>query len=229
MSGTVVAETLSVKKWDAVEKWAAIDGQWSFSKTGPHFTPGQKPDNLGIALANVRFRDGVVRCHLTFQDREAKDKHNPMQDESAGIILGYHSEMRTYHVVGLGAFNASYAIWEFTGTGWYGRRVSGIIQNLHYNRDYSIEVDQRGQRISLLVDEVPVLEHVLASPLAGNQLGLYAMSKSPVQFRNVEIQKREPMAFVVMQFGEPYDILYREVIRPGAQSLGFEVKGALTK
>ncbi len=86
-----------------------------------------------------------------------------------------------------------------------------------------LDVFQRGQRISLTVDDVTVLEHVLPSPLPGNQLGLYAMSKSPVLFQDYAVERRSPMAFVAMQFGEPYDTIYRTVIRPKAQQLGFEV------
>ena len=219
MSAGALADSSAETKWVRVSKWAAIAGHWTTSlEPGPRFVPALAPNNLGIALANARFRDGVVRCGIKFESNDGA-----MTGESAGIVLGYHPELATYHVVGLGAFEAAYAIWEFTGTGWQGRRVGGMIQNLQYNHDYSIEVVQKGQRLSLQVDDVLVLEHVLSSPLAGNQLGLYAMSKSPVQFGNLEIQQRAPTAFVVMQFGPPYDVLYKEVIRKVAKSLDFEV------
>jgi hypothetical protein len=68
-----------------------------------------------------------------------------------------------------------------------------------------------------------VLEHVLPSPLPGNQLGLYALSRSPVLFQDFAVQRRAATAFVAMQFGEPYDTIYRAVIRPKAQALGFEI------
>jgi hypothetical protein len=99
----------------------------------------------------------------------------------------------------------------------------GNVHNLRYNKDYQLEVTQKGQRISLDVDGVPVLEHVLPSPLLGNQLGLYAMSRAPVLFKEFAVQRRAPNAFVAMQFGEPYDAMYRTVIRPKARSLGFDV------
>ena len=126
-------------------------------------------------------------------------------------------------VVGLGAFELAYAIWEFVpGSGWINRKGIGVVQNLRSNKDYQLEVLQRGQRISLAVDDVPVLEHVLPSPLPGNQLGLYAMSKLAVQTQDFEVQRRAPTAFVAMQFGEPYDTIYRTVIRHEAKGWGLK-------
>src|SRR5262249_5968831 len=76
----------------------------------------------------------------------------------------------------------------------------------------------------LEVDGVRVLEHVMPSPLPGNQLGLFTMSDSAVRFQDYEVQRRAPTAFVAMQFGEPYDALYRRVIRPKAEAMGFEIE-----
>ena len=50
------------------------------------------------------------------------------------------------------------------------------------------------------------------------------MSEStPVVFQDFEVQRHEPTAFVAMQFGEPYDTIYRTVIRPEAKKLGIGV------
>jgi hypothetical protein len=147
-----------------------------------------------------------------------------MKGESAGIVLGYHSESGGYLVAGMGAFDLAYAIWEFLpAAGWVNRKAVGSIQNLRYDKEYQLEVIQKGQRIALAVDDVPVLEHVLPSPLPGNQLGLYAMSRSAVSFQGFQVQKKPPTAFVAMQFGEPYDTVYRSVIRHEAKRLGFDV------
>ena len=160
-----------------------------------------------------------MRAKVRFEGQDGMPKA-----ESAGVVLGYHSESGGYLVAGLGAFDLAYSIWEFLpASGWVNRKGIGTIQNLRYNTDYQLELIQRGQRISLTVNDVPVLEHVLPNPLPGNQLGLYAMSKSPVLFQDFEVQRRAPTAFVAMQFGEPYDTVYRTVIRHEAKKLGFEV------
>jgi hypothetical protein len=146
------------------------------------------------------------------------------QGASAGIVLGYDSESEGYLVAGLGAFNTAYSVWEFVpATGWVPRKSAGAIRNLRYDREYHLEITQKGQRVILAVDDVPVLEHVIPNPPPGNQLGLYAMANSAVAFRDFQVQRRPPMAFVVMQFGEPYDTIYRSSIRPKARALGFDV------
>lgn len=208
-------------KWDPVTHWAAIVGTWNLEEESARFESLESPllGGHGVALCDEKFRDGIIRASIRFEGGDVS-----MRGESAGVVLGYHPESGRYVVVGLGWLDSAYAIWEFVpGEAFHARRTVGTIQNLRYRQDYSVEIMQRGQRIGLVVDRVPVIEHVLPSPLTGNQLGLYAMSKSPVVFRDFQVQRRAPTVFVAMQFGEPYDTIYRTVIRPRAQRLGFDV------
>ncbi|HYW48080.1 MAG TPA: hypothetical protein VE959_34775 [Bryobacteraceae bacterium] len=75
----------------------------------------------------------------------------------------------------------------------------------------------------MAVDEVQIFEHILSHPLPGNQVGGAAYAKSEVSFKDFSIQQKRPRAFVAMQFGEPYDTIYRGVIGPEAKRLGFDV------
>ena len=209
----------SEQKWAPVTRWAALVGNWDIANRSAHYGGPSTPGGHGFAVCDERFRDGLVRAKVRFEGQDGMPKA-----ESAGVVLGYHSESGGYLVAGLGTFDLAYSIWEFLpASGWVNRKGIGTIQNLRYNTDYQLELIQRGQRISLTVNDVPVLEHVLPNPLPGNQLGLYAMSKSPVLFQDFEVQRRAPTAFVAMQFGEPYDTVYRTVIRHEAKKLGFEV------
>ena len=206
-------------KWMQVDRWAAIAGNWEFAGPTASYEGPSVSGGYGLAVCDERFRDGLIRATVEFHGSEGE-----MSGESAGIVLGYHSESSGYLVVGLGAFETAYSIWEFVpAVGWRSRKSAGVIRNLHYERRYTLQVVQKGQRISLTVNEVPVLEHLLAAPLAGNQLGLYAMSKSAATFHDFEVFRKAPNAFVAMQFGEPYDTIYRTVIKPKAEKLGFEV------
>lgn len=210
------------QKWSSVTKWAALAGSWTFEGNNAHYAgtgSNPVPGAHGLALSDERFRDGIVRCKMRFEPTGAS-----LDLGSGAVVLGYHPESGGYLLAGLGAFKSAYAIWEFEpGVGWLARRVAGTIQNLKPQQDYTLEVTQRGQRLSLVVDSVPVIEHLLPKPLPGNQLGLYAMSEAPIRFQSFEVFRKAPTAFVAMQFGEPYDALYRAVIRPKAQQLGFDV------
>ncbi len=206
-------------EWVRITQWAALSGKWSFSQNTAHYDGRTTERGHGLAICDERFRDGVIRTKVRVEGQDGA-----MRDGSAGIVLGYNMETEGYLIAGLGAFDQAYCIWEYLpSTGWLPRKAAGAVQNLRVNRDYQVEATQKGQRITLVVDGVPVLEHVLPSPLPGNQLGLFTMTDSPVLFQDFEVCRRQPTAFVAMQFGEPYDTIYRTVIRPKAHSLGFEV------
>lgn len=210
-------------KWQPVTRWATMSGEWHIAeRTARYHGSGASSPALafGLSICDECFRDGLVRVSVRFGDGEG-----PLSaGESAGVVLGYHAESGGYLVAGLGGFDQAYGIWEFVpAAGWAPRRVAGSVHNLQYGKPYVLTVTQRGQRVALAVDHVPVLEQVLAGPLIGNQLGLFAMSKSAVAFDGFEVRRKAPTAFVAMQFGDPYDTIYRTVIRPKAQALGFEV------
>jgi hypothetical protein len=68
-----------------------------------------------------------------------------------------------------------------------------------------------------------VLKHLLSAPVEGGQVGLIAAGNNRVSFSGVAYSSSKPKAFVVMQFAEPYDTFYREVIQNQAEAAGFEV------
>ena len=70
----------------------------------------------------------------------------------------------------------------------------------------------------VLVDSVPVMQHLLAHPLEGRQVGLIASGNEEITFSDFAVLSGRPRAFVVMQFAEPYDTFYREVIQNQAEA-----------
>ena len=73
------------------------------------------------------------------------------------------------------------------------------------------------------VDDVPVIERVLPEPLTGSQLGLHAWGKASIDFSELAVSSAKPQVFVAMQFSQPLDTLYQEVIYPRAEALGLNV------
>jgi hypothetical protein len=199
--------------------WAALAGYWRFDEGTAHF---QKPfiaGGHGLAVCNERFQDGVVSSTIRL---ESEDDAWP--SATAGVVLGYSRDSGGYLVAGLGGFDQAYAILEAVpGFGWILRKGTGSTKNLQGKKDYVVAVRKTGQRISLTVDDVPVLEHVIPSPLPGNQLGVFTMSGAPIVFENYRVEPAPPSAFVAMPFGEPFDTIYRAVIKPEAEKLGFKV------
>ena len=109
------------------------------------------------------------------------------------------------------------------GTGWRALKSVGSNTNLEKNREYHIEARLQGQAVRLTVDTIAVTEVEIPHPVRGDQVGLLAWGTRPVSFQNPTAWSGTPRAFVVMQFAEPYNSLYREVIKPVAERVGFEV------
>ncbi len=205
--------------------WAPILGQWTISETSQKFlgqgliaaAAGQS-FSIGLAVSNVTMQNGMCRVRVRFSA--------PFGDheQAAGIVLGYRSPEQHYIFAELGAARSAYSVGEYvTGFGWRPLVTTGQLQNLRPERDYILQVNIFGQELRVLVDDVPVLQHLLSRPLEGRQVGLIAAGNQEVSFSDFAVWSSRPRAFVVMQFAEPYNTFYREVIQNQAAAAGFDV------
>jgi hypothetical protein len=201
--------------------WAALAGRWTFNSGGAVYEgplEDQQPQ-YGLALSDLRLRDGHSRVTIVFDNLD-----DPSTNISAGIVLGFQSETGSYMNPQLGGWNSAYALSEFVpGEGFRKIKLAGSIKNLQAGRAYELEVRQAGQRVLMIVDGVRILDEVLATPLAGSQTGLYAWGRQRIVFEGLQVFTERPRAFVVMQFAEPYNTFYREVIQNQAEAAGYEV------
>ncbi len=196
--------------------WAALTGTWKFDGSEAVFL---KPQDLrspvGIALARGKFRAGSISVVVSFEDPG---------EAAARLVIGYNPATSAYFSIGLGGYGFAYVIDEYReGRGWKGLKTGGDVANLEPNRPYRVSVTLQGQSVGLIVDDILVMETTLPYPMSGDQIGLMAWGKKPVRFEDLRFTTDKPRAFVVMQFSEPYDNLYREVIKPIAERSGLEV------
>jgi hypothetical protein len=149
-----------------ITKLAAMAGRWKFEEGRTVF---EGPDRIlpyGFCLSNVRFLEGEAR--VTVQRTDARIEGR--------ILLGYRSPANAFLAVGIGP--KGYSIAHFSpAAGWRSLAWAGLEQDLPVEQPIKISVKVRGQRISLEVDDVPVLEHVLPTPLPYGQLGLLVGGK----------------------------------------------------
>jgi hypothetical protein len=206
---------MAEKRKKATENFVPIVGSWRFEEVNTWYLgPTDRDNPYGLCLATRRFRSGTITVEATLLD--------PTQ--MARIVVGYNAATEAYYAIGLGGFDRAYTIVEFIpGRGWNGVKVGGSSSQLRREHPYHLEIEVSGQRVSLFVDRVQVLDFTLPSPLQGDQAGLYAGGTSEIQFQNFRVATDDPSLFVVMQFGAPYDILYQEVIQPVSRKAGFKV------
>lgn len=195
---------------------AAIVGRWKFEDGRAVCEGPEKPEwPYGLCVSDVRFLEGEARVTIERTD-------------SAGLIdgrfvFGYRSEKNDYFTVGLHSEGKAYQIVHYKpSAGWYPLVSAGLAENLAVGRPITIRVLVRGQRVSLDVDGVRVLEHVVQVPLPYGQLGLFSwLSQGGViQFTDLFANPVRGDAFVMMQFSG-FEELYTDVIEPLTKEFGF--------
>lgn len=196
---------------------APLAGRWELRPeaavyVGRQPEPAFAPFGLAIADDRLRMRSGRIRATVAF----------PTERSVGRIVFGHNAATGAYFSAGIGGYGFAYLLDEYIpGTGWHGRRTEGSHINVLPGTPYEIEVQLRGQRVRLFVNSVRVLEGNLPQPLSDDQIGLFAYGDAPVQFTSFAADIGEPQAFVVTQYGEPYETLYTDVIEPVAKAMGF--------
>jgi Nucleoside 2-deoxyribosyltransferase len=89
-------------------------------------------------------------------------------------------------------------------------------------RKTTLRVDVRGSQIDLHADGVNVLRHTLPVRPMTAHCGVLARSFDMVAFEDFAVSSKSRKAFVVMQYTEPYNILYEQVIEPITKDFGVE-------
>ena len=217
---TINEKRMMAEKSTTVEGWAPIEGIWqseadSLIYMGPKVPVERRNAAFqgGIALSGVWFNGGKVRATVTL----------PPNAEAGHILLGYTSGDSRYITVGVGGYEEAYVIAELVPrVGLRRLKGAGLVDNLKRNHPYRVDVGVEGQRITLKVDGIRVLNHILSEPLERDQVGLLALGVEPVSFGPVEISTQALSAFVFMQFTSPFNELYEDVIQPVCADLGIE-------
>lgn len=224
---TMPAESLLNGTRDGARpNWAPILGRWEMTETnqkfqgeGQKFATRSQSFPMGLAVSNVALPNGMCRVKLRFSEAFGDS------EQAAGIVLGYRSPDQQYVFAELGAAQSAYSIGEYvSGFGWRPLVAAGSRENLKSQRDYLLQVNVSGQELRVLVESVPVIQYLLPHPLEGRQVGLIAAGAHEVSFSDFAVWSERPRAFVAMQFAEPYDTFYREVIQNQAEAAGYDVR-----
>jgi len=217
---------MAISEIKRLENWAPIVGRWRIDKDNVTFLEPQEDKDkdkkryipFGICISDTRMSEGTISTEVEISMDEVTGKFN-----SGRILLGYRSSRDNYITVGLVGYGYAYAIAEFEpSSGWTGIALEGNELNLSTDVKYCLETRIIGQRIYLSVNGVRVIEHLLKRPLIKGQVGLFTWGSDKVTFSNIMAKVVAPKVFVVMQFTEPYQQLYKEVIQPITKEYGYQ-------
>jgi hypothetical protein len=216
---TYQGENSMATKSKKPSSWVGLEGRWDLDAGSPKYLGPTEGSSFpfGVAVCDLYARAGKISVSIKL------DKEKGL-DSSGRAIFGYSPISRNYYSAGINAYTRAYAVDEYLNTrGWKAVSFTGDYRNLNLGKVHQVDVEFKGQVANLVVDQVRVIQCNLTSPLESGQTGLFAWGDSPVIFNNYTVSYEiMPTAFVVMQFGEPYDGIYKDVIKPVAKEVGLE-------
>lgn len=219
------------EQFKTIGRWVFVRGIWEQESdcvtfaggetlgvtANPNVSPVVDPVPVGYARSDVYFDGGRLKTTVTLPSTGAALGH---------IILGWDLPSTRFVTVGIGGMTGhAYVIYGYDAEmpgHWRTLSASGNLANLKADHAEPIEVRLEGQPLTLVVDGVAVLEHILDRPLERAQIGVMAQGDAPIKFGPIEITTRTRSAFVVMQFTSPFDELFEDVIKPTCKDLDIE-------
>lgn len=200
-------------------RWKARFGVIHAEDTGFRFEggthtadDGQTYPKFAIALCNRRLSNGNLRAKVTF--------HDSSQVATCALIVRDNAETGAMLIAGLGVGGNAYGLRIFDGRQWNDLRGLGDWKSIESQQAYDLDVRVQGTRLTMLVDEVVLLQQNMPSNIPSSQVGIWCQSHTPLSVSDFSVNSEQPRAFVIMQYSEPYNQLYADVIQPVCKSCG---------
>lgn len=194
--------------------WVSIMGRVEVAEGQIKYVPITIPEGPNAGQQMV----ALVRSNLEFESGEISYEAF-LSDPKAACQIGLNQGLSPEVYAGLGAV-APYGIALFRNGKWEYSAGAGF-QDIPINEWIAVKVRVLGSKIDLFVNDVKVCSTV--QTVFKSQVGLFIRSTGEVLVRNFALETQAPRAFVVMQFSEPFDALYNDVIKPTCEKFGFEV------
>ncbi len=218
--------------------WMPIHGHFETKDNGGLIFHGSPAENelqtedqenralgtIGIVLSNQELADGSVSANVTFKGMS--------EAASCEFIIRYDHETSYHLAAGITSFrDVMFAIREWSGAPrnageagkWQIHASSGDRRNIEVGKTFHICVNKRGSRIELIVNGVPVAAASIPSlPTLHRRVGIWCLNNANIEINDVSISSSKPQAFVVMQFSEPFNGVYSEVVRGICESFGIQ-------
>lgn len=195
-------------------RWTVIDGNFSQNQDDFTYSPSQRdtpiaagkesaPTSIGLIIGNERFTGGDIEAEVVFSE---------ITDNNAAEIVAYFDpNTRTFLSAGIGGAGTSFFIRHWNGQ-WTYHGVAGNKSNLQQDVKYDLKLASNGNNVSLWVNEVNVLSAQLPFSLPPSQTGMHFIGEKNVQVSNYRVAGSKGKAFIVMEFGTPFDEIYIDVI-----------------
>jgi hypothetical protein len=183
----------------------------------------QVPPPHTILRSNIEFDQGTVAFDAKLGDPECRVQLMLPAEPTAASSpeLNKGDSANTDLAAGLNVLGTPYGFAFWNGGAWEGAGGSGLGSSLPVNEWIPLKVSAKGSSIDLYADGVKVVS--TTRTLKRGQIGLLLQGASKCSVRNVIVAGDVPECFVIMQFTEEFDALYKDVICPVCDSHGYKV------
>ena len=210
-------------------RWIVIDGKFDFPGAQLVFKGEEVPftDNqgrpqignlLGLAMNDQHFAGGEISATIEFA---AISEANTCE-----LVLYFDPALRLVVSAGLGGLQYAYFIRRFGPNGLTLHAHSGQKSSLVPKKKYEVTVTLRGSHVRLSVDGVHVLATTLPFSIPPSQTGIQCFDRADIKITNFKVSTRPGQAFVVMQYSNPFNEIYEEIIKPVCAEFGIEAHRA---
>lgn len=178
-------------------------------------TEGEAANEQASVLlrSDTIFEDGEISCEVWIDHPESKVQFRLGVTEKTATFVGINMRDGAFGIIQRDASTGADRVTA--------REIVSADTPPPTGRWIPLHISVLGSIIELNIDGIRVARVEAQIARAPLELAIRGYGKS--QLRNISVSPRRPQAFVVMQFTEEYNQLYREVIQPLCAEFGYEV------
>lgn len=198
--------------------WVAIYGNVDYANNSiilvpipqPPLTPESAPAvPHALIRSSTEFEQGNISLEVLLLEADARCQ--------IGLSAGASGDI----YAGINVLGAVYGFAVFRNNQWEPLAGAGHGSRLETNKWHEIQLNVQGSNIELKVNGVKVAS--ATHRIQKGPVNLLLQSNTKVSVKNVKIEQKSPVCFVVMQFTDEFNALYEEVILPNCKEYGYEV------
>lgn len=174
----------------------------------------------GLVLTDTEFSSGKISAKITF--RQVSDK------TEAGVVLWSDPSSGSHIAALIG--RAPHGGPLFVIRHWDGKKLadfpgmSGDGAILRARHQYHLDVHLHGSTAVMIVDGVQVVKSEILGGLRKSSPGVFCSARTEVEIADFKVDAEWPKAFVVMQFTQPFNELWKSVVEPVCKNMRLDAK-----
>jgi hypothetical protein len=162
-----------------------------------------------IIRSNVFFDNGKISFKVKSKNKFGRCQIIFNYGTSPTVIVGLNPLQGLY---GIAMQNSISNLWEAVS-------ITGSQETFNTNVFYSILIKVEGSIIEMYVNDVLVAQG--SCQIFQSQITFFLSSLDNIEVKDLSVEVKKPKVFVVMQFTDEYNNLYKEVIRPVSEAHGY--------